>query len=563
MKKFRLLISALLTAVMFFTAFGSSSSLAVVNKSSAVTISTDTDVSGNLTSSGSFRDYKFTLPADGFVSISFTHDFVDNTNEFWKITLENENGKIFYDSTFVGNTSSEKESVKYGLEKGSYYIRVTSVNFSNKNYKLRVNYTAIDSWEKESNDSLETANPIGYNKEINGNIYNAIDHDWYEVELPAAGYINLVFEHTKLESSVNYWETFLYDANGNNLQNGLAYSTYAGNETGSVSGGNVGVSAGKYYIEVKSTGLFSEVNYKLTVNYKTSNAWENESNNSIADANPITIGNDAIGKITFADYDYYKINLGSSYGVKLTFTHDAVSDSGNYMISVMDENENPLESKLLSAFNRADAMTANFELPAGISYICVTTSSYNNTISQTEYKLSISLLDCSWISDKKYSYWYESGVRQGTTDDTKGVLGDGTVRGREIYDHASDGWYWLDSINNGGKAVNKEVWMPYIYQDESKCSDAELKARSNNSPAMSAYAYECMKNRTGKWVRYDAEGKMYKGWLTIQGEELSRLYPDQVGNTYYYDPVTGLMAKGHCTIAGVQYYFDPVTGAKK
>ncbi len=46
------------------------------------------------------------------------------------------------------------------------------------------------------------------------------------------------------------------------------------------------------------------------------------------------------------------------------------------------------------------------------------------------------------------SYWYEDGVRQGTYDDPKGVLGDGVVRGREIYDPATDAWYWLDSVYN-------------------------------------------------------------------------------------------------------------------
>ena len=101
-------------------------------------------------------------------------------------------------------------------------------------------------------------------------------------------------------------------------------------------------------------------------------------------------------------------------------------------------------------------------------------------------------------------FWYEGGKRQGTTG-----------RGKEIYDPASDAWYWLDSVKNGAMAVSKDV-----YQD------------SNG----------------GKWVRYDANGHMIKGWDTnSQG-------------TYYFDLITGAMAKGTVVIDGITCVFDYNTG---
>lgn len=55
---------------------------------------------------------------------------------------------------------------------------------------------------------------------------------------------------------------------------------------------------------------------------------------------------------------------------------------------------------------------------------------------------------------------------------------------------------------------------------------------------------------------------MIKGWYTVkEGTEDAKLYPTQVGNTYYYDSRTGLMAKGSITIDGINYTFDSVTGA--
>ncbi len=125
-------------------------------------------------------------------------------------------------------------------------------------------------------------------------------------------------------------------------------------------------------------------------------------------------------------------------------------------------------------------------------------------------------------------YWYENGYRQGIAGDPKNLWDNiyHIERGREIYDPTSDRWYWLDANNNGAKALNKEVWIPYVYQ-----KDIETGA-----------------NPQGKWVRYDGQGKMWKGWYSI-----SR-------GTYFYDWTTGAMAKGWTKIDGKWYFFNETTG---
>ena len=99
---------------------------------------------------------------------------------------------------------------------------------------------------------------------------------------------------------------------------------------------------------------------------------------------------------------------------------------------------------------------------------------------------------------------YEGGKRQGLEG-----------RGKEIYDPATDAWYWLDAVDGGKRAMSKDV-----YQE----SDG------------------------GKWVRYDEEGHMVKGWSELNGAK------------YYFDPITGAMRKGTLQIDGVQYTFDETTG---
>ena len=104
---------------------------------------------------------------------------------------------------------------------------------------------------------------------------------------------------------------------------------------------------------------------------------------------------------------------------------------------------------------------------------------------------------------------------------TKCFSYEGTLRGREIYDPESKAWYWLDAAYNGAKAVNKEVLIPYTYRGDNQ----------------------------EKWVRYDKNGSMIKGWYTAAND-----------NTYYYNKSTGAMLKGNWRIGGTHYSFDKVTG---
>ena len=106
-----------------------------------------------------------------------------------------------------------------------------------------------------------------------------------------------------------------------------------------------------------------------------------------------------------------------------------------------------------------------------------------------------------WVVKNGAKYWYENGKM---------------ATSKEIYDADSDAWYWLDA--DGKMARNKDVYQ-----------------RSNG----------------GKWVRYDNNGHM------IKGEDY------RYGGWYYFDPITGAMAKGmqYVTSNGGKWvYYDWITG---
>lgn len=124
-------------------------------------------------------------------------------------------------------------------------------------------------------------------------------------------------------------------------------------------------------------------------------------------------------------------------------------------------------------------------------------------------------IDKKWVTINGADYWYENGVRQGLEG-----------RGKEIYDPASDAWYWLDSVDQGKKATSKDV-----YQESEAGQWADRP------------------DGTGKWVRYDAQGHMIKGW--------------SADKRYYFDPIYGTMAKGDAVIDGRTYHFDKNTGIRQ
>lgn len=136
-------------------------------------------------------------------------------------------------------------------------------------------------------------------------------------------------------------------------------------------------------------------------------------------------------------------------------------------------------------------------------------------------------IDMQWQNENGNEYWYEGGIRQGCLLNDDGTP-DPSYRGKEICDPATNSWYWLDNVDYGKKAVNKDV-----YQE----SEAGQWAENDDG--------------TGKWVRYDSNGQMIKGWQTNSS------------GTYYFDPVYGTMVKGCATIDGSDYYFDWNTGIRQ
>ena len=112
-----------------------------------------------------------------------------------------------------------------------------------------------------------------------------------------------------------------------------------------------------------------------------------------------------------------------------------------------------------------------------------------------------------WVGSGDSLRWYENGK---------------AVTSHAFYDPASKAWYWADA--DGSIAKDKDVFIP---KDESD------------------------RSRGGKWVRFDSDRHM------VKGEDV------RYGGWYYFDPITGAMAKGMSYIpsnGGKWVYYDWTTG---
>ena len=141
-------------------------------------------------------------------------------------------------------------------------------------------------------------------------------------------------------------------------------------------------------------------------------------------------------------------------------------------------------------------------------------------------------LDNGWVrKDYKEFVWFENGVRQGYE------YGNPSYRGKEIYDPGTNAWYWLDNIQGGMMAYNKDVYQESLAGDWGDYTGADGK-------------------KMGKWVRYDYYGHMKKGEAYDED-------PNNPGewNYYYFDLIYGTMAKGDVSLPdGRNVYYDTNTG---
>ena len=428
--------------------------------STATWISTNSTYTDYLHDSSDVNWYKFTLSSSGYISLTFSHGYIESSSSYWTADICNSNQSYLASYSFYGNNTSETTG-NIGLPAGTYYIKIDSYRYSNLNYYIKVNYSSSSVWEKEFNDSYSTADAINVNSYYYGSMRNDNDADWYKFSLSNAGSVSLSFAHNYIESSSTYWKIDLY----NSSQSYLVTYDFYGNVTSDTTG-KIGLPAGTYYLKIYDY-RYSNINYNFKINYSSSSYWEKEFNDSYSTADTINVNTKYYGTTRHDnDVDWYKFSISKSGPVSLTFSHDYIESGSTYWkVELYNSSQSYLVTYSFYG-NTTSATTGKIGLPAGTYYLKI----YDYYYSDMDYNINVNYFSSTaWEKEFNDSYSTAENI-------SLNVTRYGTMR----HDNDVD-WYKFKLTSSGMQmlyfnhdyiASGRTYWKLYLY-DSSMAQIAE------------------------------------------------------------------------------------------
>lgn len=339
MKKF---VALFLSIILFFSVSG------------AKTVGTDRNVKLNskitdeIEEKGEVDYFNFYLSKPGSIKIDFDFDI---QGKYTVKLINTDNNKVIQNTTFSSSVNTvsgryEQSSNKLRLEKGDYQIQVSvsSWNFSDEEYELKINYDAenSDRYEKENNNNAKNAMVIDYNQSVTGNLSSSIDVDFYMLEIPEAGelYVEFTFNPDAKYNVHVYTENngSLKSLQTNKFEAGViqSYDKYF------ITSDKLRVPGGNYYFKItKGWGDFLDDDYTFRVRYSKDyyNNYELEFNDEAKNATEIVIDREYIGNLNSrSDVDYYAVDIYNTN--KLFVNMNTASDSAYYVTIYKEENGN-------------------------------------------------------------------------------------------------------------------------------------------------------------------------------------------------------------------------------
>ena len=454
--------------------------------------------------------------------------------------------------------------------------------------------TALAVTDKEENNTIAKAQKMTLGETIDGSIAEEGDIDHYSFTISSSGRVTL-----NITSYMQYYTLHIYDTEGTELW----YTDY--NEWNSDVGfrkdtHTLDLNEGTYYLKV--TGYWygswyaSTGTYSIQTAFTSANATETESNNSIANADSVQLGNTIVGLIGINDrYDFYGFALGRSGRVTLNMT----SYMQYYTLHIYDTEGTELWYTDYNEWNsdvgfRKDTYTIDLE--AGTYYLKVTgywyggwyasTGTYsiqtaftsanatetesNNSIAKANpITLNNTVKGLIGINDRYDFYCFTLDKDDSITLDITSYMQYYTLH---IYDsEGTELWYtdyneWNSTSGYRSDSYNLSAstgtyylkvtgyWYGSWYASTGRYEFSVIspKALANSWVELEGewYYYDGdsvpvtgWNNLGGKWYYFDADGVMQTGWL-------------QQGNTWYYLKPNGTMATGWAQVDHVYYYFD-------
>ncbi|MED3946250.1 hypothetical protein [Priestia aryabhattai] len=399
--------------------------------------------------------YKFSLPSDGNVTLSVKQ----RDGVTWEAKILNSKREVFQslqtdDSELIeGNASAE-----VGLPKGTYYIEISSYDYSSydERYEFKVGFASSNNYEKEFNNSLATANIMNVNQTYKGNLSDSEDVDVYKITVPSDGNITLSM---KQQPGVR-WQAAIQTSSGKVIEDLTTDDSELidGYETR-----QVGLPKGLYYITVEYYSYGVDEPYEIKAGFEKSDNYEKEFNNSLTTANSMKLNQSYKGTLNNDDdKDVYKVDIPSNGNITVSLKQKA---GFKWQVSILNSKSQEFDSFVTDDSELVEGYeTMQVGLPKGSYYIAVERYSYAtdepyeiktsfSSSNNYEKEFNNSLTTANSIS---LSQLYKGTINSyGDTDVYKVVVpNDGNVT---LAMKQQEGASWQAKIQNSGGYVYKEL----------------------------------------------------------------------------------------------------------
>lgn len=150
--------------------------------------------------------YTFSIPSAGIVTIDY---------QGWSITdskfsvMTADQSLEFSNHSLYGSsgTNPKTKSVTLALEPGSYSIKVSAPSSKHMGeYRLRAAFQAAGTNERESNNTFETAIPLGAGSQVTGFISLNDPLDFYSFYVPSTQTVKLTYTSMVTDSVCELWD---------------------------------------------------------------------------------------------------------------------------------------------------------------------------------------------------------------------------------------------------------------------------------------------------------------------------------------------------------------------
>lgn len=320
----------------------------------AAAINLNTTVSSNLKSSSATNYFKINLPYYGALNLSFSVGSANDSGN-WVILLYDKNEKQLQMERVgsggqVINMIRTNKLEKLRLPPGEYYIKVAAYSpavFSAANYTVFADYTPERSYayEKEFNDTPETATNVLLNAAVAGNLNDPEDRDYYRFTISDHKEVKIEFVTPDYIIS-DMWTIYLQDSKG-----GIA--TYCAGRFGSAVNGfrtfsteELILEPGLYHIVIYTyEKSYSNADYTLLVKSESAPVPDIE-DDEYAYTNPTeapdfayNVNMEISGQIKNAgDFNNFDFGLHYNGSVTVDFISPASPAKQSWILNIFDKN---------------------------------------------------------------------------------------------------------------------------------------------------------------------------------------------------------------------------------